>query len=137
MKDMEHAFQEMKRLIMKLPSLTTPVPKETLYVYLATSQDAVSGVLLAEHKGKQTPIQYVSRNLHEATRNYALLEKLALYLLHVKGNQEKDKIGSKPDKNRKRGEARKSLKLLRLKEEEKPKKTKKEWPKTHTRIKSY
>nr|GEW47039.1 hypothetical protein [Tanacetum cinerariifolium] len=54
-----------------------------------------------------------------------------------KENQEKDKIRSKPEKNGKRGEARKSLKLLQLKEEEKPKKTKKEWPKTHTRIKSY
>nr|GFA61426.1 hypothetical protein [Tanacetum cinerariifolium] len=51
----------------------------------------------------------------------------------VKENQEKDKIGSKPDKNGKRGEA----KQLQLKEEEKPKKTKKEWPKTHARIKSY
>nr|GEV60609.1 hypothetical protein [Tanacetum cinerariifolium] len=30
----------------------------------------------------------------------------------VKENQEKDKIGSKPDKNRKRGEAGKSLKQL-------------------------
>nr|GEZ11631.1 RNA-directed DNA polymerase, eukaryota, reverse transcriptase zinc-binding domain protein [Tanacetum cinerariifolium] len=55
----------------------------------------------------------------------------------VKENQEKDKIGSKPHKNGKRGEARKSLKQLQLKEEEKLKKTKKEWPKTHTRIKSY
>nr|GFA94552.1 hypothetical protein [Tanacetum cinerariifolium] len=55
----------------------------------------------------------------------------------VKENQEKDKIGSKPDKNGKRGEARKSQKQLRLKEEEKLKKTKKEWPKTHARIKSY
>nr|GFC97506.1 hypothetical protein [Tanacetum cinerariifolium] len=52
---------------------------------------------------------------------------------HVKENQEKDKIGSKPDKNGKRVEAGKSLKQLQLKEEEKPKKTKKEWPKTHTR----
>nr|GFA90492.1 hypothetical protein [Tanacetum cinerariifolium] len=55
----------------------------------------------------------------------------------VKEYQEKDKIGSKLDKNGKRGEAGKSLKQLQLKEEEKPKKTKKEWPKTHTRIKSY
>nr|GEW85339.1 ribonuclease H-like domain-containing protein [Tanacetum cinerariifolium] len=55
----------------------------------------------------------------------------------VKENQEKDKIGSKPDKNGKRGEAGKSQKQLQLKEEEKPKKTKKEWPKTHARIKSY
>nr|GFA84218.1 hypothetical protein [Tanacetum cinerariifolium] len=57
--------------------------------------------------------------------------------MNVKENQEKDKIGSKPDKNGKRGEAGRSLKQLQLKEEEKPKKTKKEWPKTHARIKSY
>nr|GEZ61510.1 hypothetical protein [Tanacetum cinerariifolium] len=55
----------------------------------------------------------------------------------VKENQEKDKIGSKPDKNEKRVEVGKSLKQFQLKEDEKPKKTKKEWPKTHTRIKSY
>nr|GEU53308.1 hypothetical protein [Tanacetum cinerariifolium] len=53
----------------------------------------------------------------------------------VKENQEKDKIRSKPDKNGKRGEAEKSLKHLQLKEEEKPKKTKKEWLKMHARIK--
>nr|GEZ20933.1 hypothetical protein [Tanacetum cinerariifolium] len=55
----------------------------------------------------------------------------------VKEKQEKDKIGSKPDKNEKRGEAGKSLKQLQLKEEEKPKKTKKEWSKTYTRSISY
>nr|GFB82209.1 hypothetical protein [Tanacetum cinerariifolium] len=37
--------------------------------------------------------------------------------VEVKENQEKDKIGSKPDKNGKRGEAKKSLKQLQLKEE--------------------
>ncbi|GKF70265.1 reverse transcriptase domain-containing protein, partial [Tanacetum coccineum] len=55
-KNAERAFQEMKRLITKLPYLTTPVPKEMLYVYFAASQDAVSEVLLAKRKGKQTPI---------------------------------------------------------------------------------
>nr|GFA19809.1 hypothetical protein [Tanacetum cinerariifolium] len=44
----------------------------------------------------------------------------------VKEKQENDKIGSKSDKNGKRGEAEKSLKQLQLKEEEKPKKTQKE-----------
>nr|GFA14152.1 hypothetical protein [Tanacetum cinerariifolium] len=52
----------------------------------------------------------------------------------VKEYQEKDKIGSKPDKNGKRVEVEKSLKQLQLKEEEKLKKTKKEWPKTHTQL---
>nr|GFA74119.1 hypothetical protein [Tanacetum cinerariifolium] len=55
----------------------------------------------------------------------------------LKKTKKKDKIGSKPDKNGKRSEAEKSQKQLQLKEEEKPKKTKKEWPKTHARIKSY
>nr|GEY62792.1 hypothetical protein [Tanacetum cinerariifolium] len=51
----------------------------------------------------------------------------------VKENQEKDKIKSKPDKNGKRVKARKSLKQLQWIKEEKPKKTQKEWSKTHTR----
>nr|GEY64079.1 reverse transcriptase domain-containing protein [Tanacetum cinerariifolium] len=142
MKDVEHAFYEMKRLIMKLPSLTTLVPKETLYVYLATSQDAVSGVLLAEHKGKQIPIQYAhpikvitDQPIKHILNTPEVFRKLAKYAVEVKENQEKDKIRSKPDKNGKRGEAGKSLKQWQSKEEEKPKKTKKEWPKTHTRIK--
>ncbi|GJX84808.1 reverse transcriptase domain-containing protein [Tanacetum coccineum] len=53
----EQAFQEMKKLILELPTLTTPGLKETLYVYLAISKDAVSGVLIADRGGKQTPIR--------------------------------------------------------------------------------
>ncbi|GKE74317.1 reverse transcriptase domain-containing protein [Tanacetum coccineum] len=77
------AFQELKKLVLELPTLTTPEQRKTLFVYLATSRDAVSGVLVADRKGKQTPIRYVSRTLHEAERNYAPLEKLALCLLHL------------------------------------------------------
>nr|GFA35375.1 hypothetical protein [Tanacetum cinerariifolium] len=51
----------------------------------------------------------------------------------LKKAQEKDKIKSKPDKNGKCGEARKSLKQLQWIKQEKPKKTQKEWSKTHAR----
>nr|GEU56293.1 reverse transcriptase domain-containing protein [Tanacetum cinerariifolium] len=37
----EKAFQELKKLIMELPTLTTPILKEPLFIYLATSRDAV------------------------------------------------------------------------------------------------
>nr|GEW49407.1 reverse transcriptase domain-containing protein [Tanacetum cinerariifolium] len=37
----KHAFQELKKFILELPTLTTPELKETLFVYLATSHDAV------------------------------------------------------------------------------------------------
>nr|GEY59484.1 hypothetical protein [Tanacetum cinerariifolium] len=46
----------------------------------------------------------------------------------LKKNPKKDKIGSKPDKNGKRGEAKKSQKQLQWIEEEKLEKTQKEGP---------
>ncbi|GJT00327.1 ribonuclease H-like domain-containing protein [Tanacetum coccineum] len=52
-------------------------------MYLATSKEAVSAVLMAERKRRQCLVHYVSRSLHDAERNYALLEKVALALLHV------------------------------------------------------
>ncbi|GJR18281.1 reverse transcriptase domain-containing protein [Tanacetum coccineum] len=79
----EEAFQQMKRCIMNLSSLTPPYPKETLYAYLAVSIEAVSFVLLTNRKGKQNPVQYVSRTLNESERNYVLVENLALSLVHM------------------------------------------------------
>nr|GEX16123.1 reverse transcriptase domain-containing protein [Tanacetum cinerariifolium] len=79
----EEAFQQMKRLITKLPSVTLPREKETLYAYLAVLAEAVSAVLLTDRKGRQCTVQYVSRTLNEAERNYAPMEKLALSLIHM------------------------------------------------------
>ncbi|GKB79988.1 reverse transcriptase domain-containing protein [Tanacetum coccineum] len=79
----EKVFQEMKKVIVELLLLTNPVKEEMLYVYIAATTEAVSVVLLAERKGRQCPIHYVSRTLNEAKRNYAPLEKLALSLLHM------------------------------------------------------
>lgn len=56
----EEAFQLLKQLILKLPLLTTPKPKEILYVYLAASGQAISAVLLTKRDGRQLPIHYVS-----------------------------------------------------------------------------
>ncbi|GKE52090.1 hypothetical protein Tco_1487246, partial [Tanacetum coccineum] len=43
--DAKRAFQEMKTLIIKLPKMTTPLPKEALFVYLAASKymNAIKG----------------------------------------------------------------------------------------------
>ncbi|GJV66891.1 reverse transcriptase domain-containing protein [Tanacetum coccineum] len=53
----EEAFQQMKRLIISLPSLTPPFPKETLYAYLAVAKEAVSAVLLIDRNERQCPVQ--------------------------------------------------------------------------------
>ncbi|GJS37124.1 reverse transcriptase domain-containing protein [Tanacetum coccineum] len=73
----------MKRLIADLPSLTPPVEKETLYAYLAVLAEAISAVLLTDRKGRQCLVQYISRTLNEAERNYSPMEKLALSLIHM------------------------------------------------------
>ncbi|GJU82750.1 reverse transcriptase domain-containing protein [Tanacetum coccineum] len=76
----EKAFQELKKTILSLPTLATPIPEENLYIYLAASDKAISAVLMTERNGKQHPIRYVSKVLHDAEKNYAPLEKLALAL---------------------------------------------------------
>ncbi|GJT29574.1 reverse transcriptase domain-containing protein [Tanacetum coccineum] len=79
----ENAFQELKKMVLDLPARTTPLPKETLFVYLAASKEAVSVVLLVVRHRRQHPVHYVSRTLYEAELNYAPLEKMALALRHI------------------------------------------------------
>nr|GEU38899.1 hypothetical protein [Tanacetum cinerariifolium] len=74
----ENSFQELKKMLLDLPTLTTPLSKETLFVYLATSREEISAVLLVVRKGKQHILHYVSRTLHDVERNYALLEKISI-----------------------------------------------------------
>nr|GEZ60359.1 integrase, catalytic region, zinc finger, CCHC-type, peptidase aspartic, catalytic [Tanacetum cinerariifolium] len=57
-------------------------------------------------------------------------------IYQVKENQEKDKIRSKPNKNRKRGEAERSQKQLEWIEKEKLNKKLKEWPETQRQSKA-
>nr|GEY79351.1 reverse transcriptase domain-containing protein [Tanacetum cinerariifolium] len=59
------------------------LPKKILFVYLAISGEAASAVLLVVRQGKQHPVHYVSRTLHDAKRNYTPLEKMTLALRHV------------------------------------------------------
>ncbi|KAK1417533.1 hypothetical protein QVD17_26662 [Tagetes erecta] len=79
----EAAFQEMKKHLAHLPTLATPMSKETLKIYLAAANRAVSAVLVVERKGVQTPIYYVSRVLTQSEANYTMMEKLVLALVHA------------------------------------------------------
>ncbi|GJV91019.1 reverse transcriptase domain-containing protein [Tanacetum coccineum] len=78
----ETAFKQMKRLIAELPTLTTPMEKEELIVYLAAAKEAVSAVLMTEREEKQMPIYFVSRALQGPEINYTPMEKLVLALVY-------------------------------------------------------
>lgn len=58
--------------------LSKPIEGETLFLYVATSESAVSGVLIREEGGEQKPIYYVSRSLIDAKTRYPVMEKLEL-----------------------------------------------------------
>ncbi|GJT60423.1 reverse transcriptase domain-containing protein [Tanacetum coccineum] len=52
-------------------------------MYLATSEEIVSAVLMAERGKTQIPVYFVSRTLHGAELRYPKLEKLILALVYA------------------------------------------------------
>nr|GEX37328.1 reverse transcriptase domain-containing protein [Tanacetum cinerariifolium] len=48
----EVAFKQMKKLIAELPTLTAPMEKEELIVYLVAAREAISAVLMTEREAK-------------------------------------------------------------------------------------
>ncbi|GKD87164.1 reverse transcriptase domain-containing protein [Tanacetum coccineum] len=79
----EVAFKEMKKLIAELPTLTIPMEREELIVYIAVAREAVSIVLMMEREAKQMPVYFVSRALQGPKINYTSMEKLVLALGHA------------------------------------------------------
>ncbi|GJT60159.1 reverse transcriptase domain-containing protein [Tanacetum coccineum] len=79
----EEAFKQMKQLISELPMLVAPMEKEELIVYLATTKETVSAVLMTEREAKQMPIYFVSKALRGPEVNYTSMEKLVLALVHA------------------------------------------------------
>jgi len=77
----EEAFQDLKKYLSSPPLLSKPKKDETLYVYLAVSNGAVSAALIREDEGVQKPVYYVSKALLDAETRYQKLEKLALALI--------------------------------------------------------
>nr|GEZ29405.1 hypothetical protein [Tanacetum cinerariifolium] len=73
----------LNRLVAESPMLTAPMKDKELMVYLSATDEAVSAIILVERNKKQMPSHYVSRSLQGAKLNYALMEKLALALVHV------------------------------------------------------
>lgn len=79
----EQAFVSLKHYLQQLPALTTPSPGEMLYLYIATTAEALSAVLLREEAGVQRPIYYVNKLLKGPETRYPVVEKLVLALVHA------------------------------------------------------
>ncbi|XP_073121284.1 uncharacterized protein [Henckelia pumila] len=77
----EQAFKELKEHLASLPILVKPEPGERLWIYLSTTEKAVSTVLIKEEKGDQRPVYYVSHALKGAEVRYTEIERMALALV--------------------------------------------------------
>ncbi|KAL0455803.1 UNVERIFIED_CONTAM: hypothetical protein Slati_0919500 [Sesamum latifolium] len=80
-KECQQAFEDLKAYLAKLPLLVKPIPGNTLYLYILSTPQAVSSVLVREEEGNQTPIYYVSKVLNGAESRYPPIEKMALALV--------------------------------------------------------
>ena len=79
----QQAFDELKLYLSRAPVLSRSIPRETLYMYLAVTDHAMSAVLLKLDQGVRKPIFYVSKTLVETETRYLPLEKAALAIIHV------------------------------------------------------
>ncbi|XP_035833056.1 uncharacterized protein LOC118481856 [Helianthus annuus] len=79
----KHAFREMKDCLIRLPTLTAPTKGEPLVMYLSASEKVGGAVLMVDRQGVQIPMYYVSRTLNDPETRYAIMEKLALALIHA------------------------------------------------------
>nr|CAN79539.1 hypothetical protein VITISV_011362 [Vitis vinifera] len=77
----QNAFEKIKHCLMQPPILSSPIPKEKLYMYLAVSEWPISVVLFRCPSPKeQKPIYYVSRALADVETRYSKMELTALDL---------------------------------------------------------
>ncbi|KAL0409536.1 UNVERIFIED_CONTAM: hypothetical protein Sradi_1888000 [Sesamum radiatum] len=77
----QQAFEDLKTYLAKLPLLVKPILGDTFYLYISSTSQAVSSVLVREEEGNQTPIYYVSKVLNGAEGRYPPIEKMTLALV--------------------------------------------------------
>ncbi|PKA67302.1 hypothetical protein AXF42_Ash004795 [Apostasia shenzhenica] len=79
--DCGRAFQSLKEyLLLLLSLLSAPLPGEDL-LYLSTTDNSLSALLVREEAGQQHPIHYISHVLHGAEVRYPPLKKLSFALI--------------------------------------------------------
>ncbi|GJS65092.1 reverse transcriptase domain-containing protein [Tanacetum coccineum] len=81
--DAEKAFQEMKKVIMELPLLTTPRKEETIYVYLAAVEKAILNKAQSSGKLAKYSVELRTYNITYDPRNAIKGQVLADFLLEA------------------------------------------------------
>ncbi|KAJ3698316.1 hypothetical protein LUZ61_002021 [Rhynchospora tenuis] len=59
------------------PIISRPIKGEPLFLYISTTDDAISAALVREEEGVQKPVYFISRILRDAESRYPMIEKSA------------------------------------------------------------
>ena len=76
------AFQQLKEYLSHPPIMSSPETYEVLFSYITVAPHAMSLVLIRVDNGRQQPVYYVSKSLHEAEIRYLPLENAILAVVH-------------------------------------------------------
>ena len=76
------AFQQLKEYLSHPPIMSSPEADEIMFAYIAVAPHAMSLVLIRVDGGRQRPVYYVSKSLHDAEIRYLPLEKAILAVMH-------------------------------------------------------
>ncbi|KAJ4760216.1 Pol-polyprotein [Rhynchospora pubera] len=77
----QDAFERIKEYLATPPTISRPVKGETLYLYVATSETAVSATLIRIEENQQKHVYFVSRILRDAEIRYPPVEKVAFAVM--------------------------------------------------------
>lgn len=77
------AFEALKNYLVKLPTLSVPKAGEVLSLYLTTSDETISAVLVCEEGRRQLLVYFINRALKGPKTRYQPIEKLALALVNA------------------------------------------------------
>ena len=76
------AFQQLKEYLSHPPIMSSPEIDEVMFTYITVAPHAVSLVLIRVDSGRQWPVYYMSKSLHETEIRYLPLEKAILMVVH-------------------------------------------------------
>ena len=82
-KECEEALENLKKYLLSPPLLSKPLEAETLYLYLATTDEAMSSVLVRIQDNEHLPIYYLSKALAGSEARYVKVEKLAFAMVYT------------------------------------------------------
>ncbi|KAK1613586.1 hypothetical protein QYE76_019103 [Lolium multiflorum] len=85
----QQALEELQHALSNAPILAAPLPKETMLLYVAASNRAISAVMVVERKEEgreqlvQRPVYYISEALIESKQRYPHYQKLVYAVLRA------------------------------------------------------